>query len=106
MSFIVIATVEFISVITKTPRKLNTADIIIAGRGGILLVAMHVAIAFGASVHPFTNITPSVSKMVINSIGFDTISDTNHVKDIFASSAAQIYSTPIKNPSLSEKSVR
>jgi hypothetical protein len=42
---------------------------IIAARGLIDLVEMHVAIAFGASVHPFTNITANVKTTVIISAG-------------------------------------
>ena len=54
---------------TNTPIKLNTAAIAIAARGGIDRVEMQVAIAFGASVHPFTRITPSVSSTVMSSAG-------------------------------------
>ena len=71
---IVDATELLICVITKTPRKLNTALIMIAARTGIHLVATQVAIAFGASVQPFTKITPRVSRTVINSIGLLIIS--------------------------------
>ena len=69
MFLMVIATVVFISDITSTPIKLNTADISIAARGAILRVDTHVAIALGASVHPLTKITPSVNSTVTNSIG-------------------------------------
>ena len=33
------------------------------------LVETHVAIAFGASVHPFTNTTPSVNTVITNKAG-------------------------------------
>ena len=57
----------------NTPRKLNTALIRIALRGLKHRVVTQVAIAFGASVHPFTKITPSVSRTVIIRIGFPMI---------------------------------
>jgi hypothetical protein len=41
-----------------------------AGRGLMERVEIHVAIAFGASVQPFTITTPSVSRTVIISAGF------------------------------------
>ena len=69
MFFIVIATFELISVITRTPKKLHTAAITIAFPTSIHLVETHVAIALGASVHPFTKITPSVSTTDIKSAG-------------------------------------
>jgi hypothetical protein len=50
---------------------LNTADIITAVFGDIERVATQVAIAFGASVHPFTNITPKVSITDIRSTGWE-----------------------------------
>ena len=68
---IVDATELLIPVITSTPRKLKTALIIIAGLTRIHLVAIQVAIAFGASVHPFTKMTPIVRSTVIKSTGFD-----------------------------------
>jgi hypothetical protein len=49
----------------STPRKLNIAAIIIDFLGPIDLVEITVAIAFGASVQPFTNITPITNKDVI-----------------------------------------
>ena len=49
------------------------ALIMIAGLGLMHRVVMHVAIAFGASVQPFTNITPSVSTDVIRSAGEENI---------------------------------
>lgn len=70
MSLIVMATVVLMSVITKTPKKLNTAAIKTAAFADIARVATQVAIAFGASVQPLTKITPSVSNTVISSMGF------------------------------------
>jgi len=52
-------------VIIKTPRKLNTAARKIADDGLRDLVETQVAIAFGASVQPFTKMTPRVSITVI-----------------------------------------
>lgn len=43
----------------------------IAGRGRMARVTTHVAIAFGASVQPFTKITPSVKTDVTHSAGTD-----------------------------------
>ena len=73
MLLIVDATEAFIFVIIRTPRKLNTALIMIAGLGLMQRVVIHVAIAFGASVHPFTKITPSVSSEVIRRAGDENI---------------------------------
>ena len=58
---------------TRTPNKLHIAAIIKAFLGLIALVEMQVAMAFGASVQPFTNITPSVSTDVIRSAGEENI---------------------------------
>ena len=73
MLLIVEATEALILVIMRTPRKLNAALIMIAERGLMQRVVMHVAIAFGASVHPLTKITPSVSATVIISAGDEKI---------------------------------
>lgn len=78
----VVATVALISVITKTPRKLNTADMKTAALGGIARVATHVAIALGASVHPFTKMTPSVSSTVMRRTGLEMSCSINHVNSI------------------------
>ena len=49
------------------------------------LVDTQVAIAFGASVQPFTNITPSVNSVIINNAGFANTCPINSVNviDIF-----------------------
>ena len=60
---------------TNTPRKLNTAAIMIAARGLIERVEMQVAIALGASVQPLTRITPNVSATVTISAGLDVSRD-------------------------------
>src|SRR5699024_12477400 len=70
---IVDATELLICVIINTPKKLNTALIIIAFRGLKHRVVTQVAIAFGASVQPFTKITPNVNNTVISNIGFSKI---------------------------------
>lgn len=67
---IVWATVALMDVITNTPRKLNTAAIRMAFFGAMDRVDTHVAIAFGASVQPFTKITPKVNTTMIKRIGF------------------------------------
>ena len=70
---IVSATVALSSVMTNTPRKLNSAAMRIAAFGGIHLVTTQVAMALGASVQPFTNITPSVRVTAIKSNGLAVI---------------------------------
>ena len=57
-------------VMTRTPRKLKTALIQIAVRSLKHPVVIHVAIALGASVHPLTKMTPSVSRTVSSKMGF------------------------------------
>jgi len=57
-------------VIMRTPKKLKTDAIIMAFFGVIDLVDTQVAIALGASVHPLTNITPSIKAEVMNKAGF------------------------------------
>jgi hypothetical protein len=57
----------------STPKKLKTAAIRIAEPGPIERVDTHVAMAFGASVQPFTKITPSVNRVMINSAGLDIV---------------------------------
>jgi hypothetical protein len=57
----------------NTPKKLNTAAIKIAFLAVIERVETHVAMAFGASVQPFTNMTPNVRTAVINRGGLDMI---------------------------------
>jgi hypothetical protein len=54
----------------STPKKLKTAAINIALRTSIERVETHVAMAFGASVQPFTKMTPSVSAVVTQKTGF------------------------------------
>jgi len=60
-------------VITNTPKKLKTAAIRIADLADIDRVDTHVAIAFGASVHPLTKITPNVSSVVTRSAKLEEI---------------------------------
>ena len=67
----VIATVELIIVITRTPIKLQTAAMIMAASTSIERVDTQVAMALGASVQPFTKITHSVRKTVTSNTGFD-----------------------------------
>ena len=54
-----------------------SALMMMAGRTFKQRVEMHVAIALGASVQPFTKITPRVSKTVMARMGFEAISCTN-----------------------------
>ena len=67
------ATELLMCVIISTPRKLKTALSIMADLAFMQRVPMQVAIAFGASVHPLTKITPSVSSTVINKTGLENI---------------------------------
>jgi hypothetical protein len=52
---------------TRTPRKFMPAAIRMAALGSMDRVETQVAIALGASVHPLTRITPSVSRTMITS---------------------------------------
>ena len=65
----------------ETPKKLNIAAIAIAFFGVIALVETHVAIAFGASVQPFTKITPKVSTTAIKRSGFAIICSQKYIND-------------------------
>ena len=67
------ATEELMRVMTSTPRKLNPALSRMAGRTRMQRVLMQVAMALGASVHPLTKMTPSVSATVINKMGLEAI---------------------------------
>ena len=78
----VIATDALTAVITRTPKKLQIAAMIMAFRNPIARVDTQVAIAFGASVHPLTRITPSVSTDEIISTGFCATCRKNSIKDI------------------------
>ena len=66
------ATEELTTVITVTPKKLKTADIITAFRKERHRVVIQVATAFGASVRPFTNITQRVRITEVSSKGEST----------------------------------
>ena len=65
------ATLELIMVMRKTPRKLKTAAINMACLAEMARVETQVAMALGASVQPFTRITPSVSTVVTANAGLD-----------------------------------
>ena len=78
----VIATRELMNVITRTPRKLNTAAMMIAVGARMARVETQVAIAFGASVQPFTRITPSVSATVTASRGLLNTWDRKSLKEM------------------------
>ena len=58
------ATLALIFVITRTPRKLSSALMMMAGFTRMQRVVTHVAIALGASVQPLTKMTPSVRSVV------------------------------------------
>ena len=67
------ATEAFTLVMTNTPRKLNTAAIMIAERTPIARVDTHVAIALGASVQPLTRMTANVRIAAISRDGLASI---------------------------------
>ena len=69
------------AVITKTPRKLKTAAIMIAGRAPMLRVETQVAMALGASVQPLTKITPRVKMTVTARTGLENSPDKNCSRD-------------------------
>jgi hypothetical protein len=71
MLLMVDATEAFSCVMMNTPKKLSTAAMITAGRIRRHLVVTQVAMALGASVQPFTKMTPSVSNVVMASAGFE-----------------------------------
>ena len=64
------ATLGLSMVITYTPRKLKIAAITMAARADIHRVTTQVAMALGASVQPFTRMTPSVNATATKSKGF------------------------------------
>ena len=68
-------------VITSTPRKLNTALSIMAGRGFMHRVVMRVAMALGASVQPLTKMTPNVRSTVISSTGLALMASRKYEND-------------------------
>ena len=81
MLLMVDATELLICVITRTPRKLNTALSRMAGRGAMHRVVIQVAMALGASVHPLTKMTPSVRTTVIKSTGLCDMALTKYEND-------------------------
>ena len=78
----VIATAGAIIVMTSTPRKLNTAAIKMACRGFMARVETAVAMALGASVAPFTMITPILSRVTTRRMGFCISSERKKVHSI------------------------
>ena len=59
-----------INVITNTPKKLQISASNKALLGLIDLVEIAVAIVFGASVHPLTNITAEIKIVINRKLGF------------------------------------
>ena len=76
------ATLELMSVITSTPRKLNMAAMMMALGARMERVETQVAMAFGASVQPLTRMTPSVSATVMASIGLLNTWERKSVREI------------------------
>ena len=75
------ATELLIWVMINTPRKLKTALMMMAFLALKHRVVTQVAMALGASVHPFTKITPSVNSVVTRSAGFSRSSPRKPVND-------------------------
>ena len=69
-------------VITKTPRKSQSAAIRMAFLGEMDLVDTQVAMAFGASVQPLTITTPSVSSTVMASVGLEISCERKSASEI------------------------
>ena len=65
----VFATAAPMVVTASKPIKLQIAAMMIAAPGDILRVPTTVAIAFGASVAPFTTVAPNVSNNTITNTG-------------------------------------
>ena len=74
MLLIVEATELLICVMMKTPRKLKKALMRMAFLALKQRVVTQVAMALGASVHPFTKITPRVKMVVTRRAGFPRVS--------------------------------
>ena len=72
MLVMVDATVALIMVMTTIPAQLQTAAMTMATFTSRDLVDTQVAMALGASVIPFTQITPKVRRTVISKAGFVT----------------------------------
>lgn len=73
------ATELFINVIINTPARLHTAAVNTAFFIESVLLQTQLTMAFGASVQPFTNITPSVSNAAV-SVGGDETADLKKSK--------------------------
>ena len=81
MLLMVEATELLIWVMTKTPRKLNTALIQMAWRTSRQRVVTQVAMALGASVQPLTKMTPRVKTTVMIRMGLPASCPQNEVND-------------------------
>ena len=62
-------TAEDTSVMTSSPKKLQIAAMAMAGPAFMQRVETTVAMAFGASVAPFTTMTPMLSNVTATSMG-------------------------------------
>ena len=67
---------------SKSPRKLNTAAMMMACRGFMARVETAVAMALGASVAPFTMITPILSRVTTRRMGFRISSERKKAHSI------------------------
>ena len=61
------------------------------------LVDTHVAMALGASVHPFTSTTPSVKTVDINNMGLSSIWFKNSIIDILHRLSRNVIAKKIEN---------
>ena len=74
-----LATELFMNVIINTPARLHIAAVNTAFLMESVLLQTQLTMALGASVHPFTNITPSVSRVAV-SIGGDITASLKNQK--------------------------
>ena len=92
---------------TSSPRKLQTAAMTMAGFGFIALVDTTVAIAFGASVAPFTTMTPMLSRVTTTRIGLDASPAMNEAHSMVTKSlsttTAKRFSIPQFNVNLTKR---
>ena len=92
---------------TSSPRKLQTAAMTMAGFGFIALVDTTVAIAFGASVAPFTTMTPMLSRVTTTRTGLDASPAMNEAHSMVTKSlsttTAKRFSIPQFNVNLTKR---
>ena len=78
---IVEATLALMWVMMRTPKKLKTALMMIAGRTRMQRVVTQVAMALGASVQPLTKMTPRVRATVMANMGDESTCWTKYASE-------------------------